>query len=83
MITRDLSLVLDRLHGRHRRHVADHRTAAGHTIERIAGLIGVEEDVVFGILLQALCHIGIRCHADALTGEIVTHLIGYFLLIYI
>ena len=75
--------ILNRFHGRHRRDMADHRTTVGHAIERIAGLIGIEQDVVLGILLQALGHIGVRSHTDALSGEIVTHLVSDLLLIYI
>jgi len=75
-IALDLGLVLARLHGRYGRRLSHHLCMAHLMIERIAGLGGVEQYVVFKIIGQPLRHAVVVGSRHALPGKVTAHLWG-------
>ena len=47
-----------------------HLLACDGTVERVVYFVGVNQDIVFEIVLQALCHVAVVVHLDAVLCQI-------------
>ena len=75
-----LSLALHRFHQGYRR-CCPHHFALNALEERVVHLICVYQDIVLEIVAQALAHLFIGSHTDAVVIQVSLHLVGQLLLI--